>query len=159
MFEILLEIFANRIGVFILGIAFIAGGIYGWIDYRQEINLYNAAISKEGKTADAEVVWKATERSNSDSYREDGNSTVVGYIKVRFEAENGEQDVKIYLDSDEYEQVKEGDILKIKYHPENPEYVVAPQSDRPSVILSTIGFGFCVFLGFLICLAVIISLF
>lgn len=159
MIELLLELFTNRIGLFILGIVFIVGGVYGWKDYRHEANLYNAAIGSEGKTVEAEIVWKNTERSSSDTYRDDGGSTLVGYINIEFETENGEQRVKVYLDSDEYDKIKEGDIIKVNYHPNNPEYAVTPYTDRPSTVFSTIIFGFCIFLGFALCLAVVVSFF
>lgn len=159
IFEFLLEFFFNRLGIFILGVALVIGGIYGWKEFRHEVGMYDAAVGKNGKEVEAKIVWKNTERSNSDSYRDDGGSTLVGYINVEFETENGRQGAKVYLDSSEYDLVKEGDPIKIHYHPDNPEYVVTPLMKRSSVLFASIVTGFCMLLGILLCLAVIISLF
>lgn len=159
MLELLLELLTNRLGIFLLGVALIVGSVYGWKEFRHEVRLYDAAVGKEGITTGAKIVWKNTERSKSDSYRDDGGSTLVGYINVEFDTDNGNQRTKVYLDSGEYNSVKEGDIIQIHYHPNNPEYIVTPQMKRPTVLLSTIAVTVCFTLGVLLCLAVIISLF
>ncbi len=157
MLELLIELLANRLGLFILGVILAIGGVYGWMDFRHDVRLYDAATGADGKTAQAKIVWKNTEQNRSDSYRSDGGATLVGYINVEFETENGNQTVKVYLDSDEYDSVKEGDTIKIKYNPENPEYVVTPKMKRGSVLFASIVTGFCTILGILLCIAVIIS--
>jgi hypothetical protein len=157
--EFLFDLLTNRLGLFILGVCFVVGGYYGWKEFRHNVRQYDAAVSQEGRTVEARVAWKNREQSGSDSHRDDGGSTYDYYLKLEFETENGLQEAKVYVDTVEYDSVDLGKTIQVKFHPENPQYVVTPKMERPSTWLANIGFGFCIFLGVIICLAVIISLF
>lgn len=159
LLEILFELLLNRLGLFILGVALVIGGFYGWREYRHEAVLYDSAVGKNGRTVEAKVIWKNREQSQSDSYRDDGGSSYDYYLKLEYETDNGVQETKVYVSPEEYNSVELSKPIQIKYPLENYQYVVTPKTERPSVWLATIGFGFCVILGILICLAVIISLF
>jgi hypothetical protein len=156
LFEILLELLFNRLGLFILGVAMVIGGFYGWKEFRHEARLFDDAVGVEGRTFDARIAWKNGEKSGSNN---DGDPTYNYYLKLEFETDNGLQETKVYVDLDEYNSVDLNKTIQVKYHPFHPEYVVTPKMQRPSVWLATIGFGFVIILGILICLGVIISLF
>ena len=159
MWELLVELLMNRLGIFILGVILIVSGIYGWKGYRNDARLYDSAMSKEGRSVEAEIAWKNRERNKSDSYREDGGTSYAYYFELEFTTESGDQRVKVYVDKDEYDSVELSQYINIRYPPENHQFVVTPKMPRPTVWLATIGFGSCVILGILLCFAVIISLF
>jgi hypothetical protein len=156
MFELLIELFANRFGIFLLGVAFIVGGVYGWQTFRHDVRLYDAATGSEGRTVEARVIDKDQEISNSSSSK---STTLVDYFLLSYDTESGRQQVRVYVDPDEYAATKEGSTIQIRYHPANPEYVVTPKMERRSVLFASIVTGFTVILGILLVIAVIISLF
>ena len=158
LLELLLELLFNRLGLFILGLALVIGGFYGWKEYRHEAGLFDDAVSAEGRTVEARVTWKNREAAES-GYRDDGGTTYDYYLKLEFETDTGTQEAKIKVNPGEYDSVDLNKTIQVKYHPFHPEYVVTPKMQRPTVWLATAGFGFCMLLGLLICLGVIISLF
>jgi len=56
-----------------------------------------------------------------------------------------------------FNAVKEGDDIKISFHPDNPEYVVTPMKTRPSVIWHHLGSGVLIGLGVIFILMILIS--
>lgn len=157
LLELLLELLLNRLGLFILGVALIIGGFYGWRQYRHDAALYDSAISKEGREAEARIAWK--NRESTGDYHDDGSTTYNYYLDLEYETEHGTQKTKVYVDPDEYDSVELSKNIRIRYPPENLQFVVTPKMERPSVFWATIGFGFLIILGLFICLGVLISLF
>lgn len=156
MIDLVIELLANRLGVFILGILFIAGGVYTWQAFRADVSQYDAAVGSEGRTVSGTIVWKNQERSST-GYNESHSETLTGYYNVEFDHAGESQRVKVYVDSDEYASRNEGDSIEVKYHPADLEYVVTPDVERESTLLATMFTVILIGLGLLIDIGVIVS--
>ena len=155
MLEILLEFLQNRLGLFLLGAAFVGGGIYGWQTFRKDIRLYDAAAGKEGRTVNAKIYTKSRELNVPD--HDPDAAGYVSYFRLNFETDGESRDVKVYVNSAESDAHKEGETIPIRYHPANPEYVLTPKAERPAAWIPTIAVIIAIGLGILIMVAVVIS--
>lgn len=154
MIDLLFELLMNRLGIFILGIAIVVGGVYVWTNYRTEARLYDAAVGSDGRTAKARITWKNEETVRSD-YAE--NDTTVGYLKLEYEFDGEEIEVKQYVDSAVYAKYQEGDTVDIRFHPTSKQIVVMPETNRPSTLFASVMAIGLIVLGVVIVLAVIVS--
>jgi hypothetical protein len=158
--DILIEILRSlppRLSLFIFALIIMGGGIYGWRTLRTDINLYDAAMGKAGKTVDARVYLKNTESRSSNSGK--GSTYLAHYFLLTYDIDGEHYQETVYVSGDEYNSVKEDEIIKIHYHPDHPKYLVTPKMARPSAWFGTIVSVFALLLGLSLALAVIYSLF
>lgn len=159
--EILLEIIPPRLLAFLIAAGFIAAGVYIWMGGSADRALYDAAVGKEGKTYQAEVRRKVIRSESSSGVNDHDNGTVnVNYLELSY-AKNGNHDefdsIEAQVDRDEYDAVKEGDKIKISFHPDNPKYVVTPLKTRPGVFWLRFGGGIFIVLGVIFILMILVS--
>lgn len=154
MLDLLLELLMNRLGIFILGVAIAIGGVYVWTNCRSEAKLYDAAVGSEGRGSKAKVTWKNEEQSRSDTAEQ---NTIVTYLKLSHEFEGEEIEVKHYVDDDVYAKYQEGDTIDIRFHPSSKQFVVIPETKRPSTLFASVAAIGLIILGVIIVVAVVIS--
>ena len=71
LLEFVVEVLANRFGLFLLGVLSMIGGGYAWYSYRYDARLYDAAVGNEGRTVEARVIVKDQEISSSSTCASD----------------------------------------------------------------------------------------
>lgn len=157
--ELLLELIPPRLFAFLIAAGFIAAGVYIWLGGSADRALYDAAVGKDGRTYQAEVRRKVIRAESSSGVNDHDTGTVdVNYLELGFE-KNGRADaIEAQVDRDEYDAVKEGDKIKISFHPDNPKYVVTPMKARPGVIWHRFGGAVFVILGVIFILMILVSL-
>jgi hypothetical protein len=145
--EFILELIPPRLFGFIIAVLFIVGGIYVWQQGSAERALYDTAVGPGSRAYNAEIRYKTTRTESSSGIDDHDTGTVnVDYLVLSYEEEDGKYgSVDVAVDRDEFDRVKEGDRIKISFHPETPGYVVTPMKTRPGVIWYRIGavFLFC----------------
>lgn len=53
MLDLLIELLANRLGVFIIGVMFVAGGVYTWQSFRADVRQYDARLAARAEPSRA----------------------------------------------------------------------------------------------------------
>lgn len=131
--EFLLELIPPRLFGFLIAAGFIAAGVYGWTSGNEARAEYDMAVS--GKTYQAEVRRKVVRQESSSGINDHDTGTVsVNYLSLSYTDEDGEyQSTEAQVERDEYDKTKEGDEIKISFHPDNPKFVVTPMTERPGV--------------------------
>ena len=160
--EILLELIPPRLFGFLIALGFIAAGVYIWMGGSAERALYDRAVGAESRTYQAEVRRKVVRAKRSENYNDSGDGSVdVNYLVVGFYEENGHgkfDSIDATVDRDEFDAVKEGDTIKISFHPANREFVVTPLKERPGVFWQRLGGGVFIILGVIFMLMILVSL-
>lgn len=157
--EILLELIPPRLFGFLIAVAFIAAGIYIWIGGSDERALYDLAVGKESTTYQAEVRRKVVRSESSSGVNDHDAGTVnVNYLELSIDKNGHYDSIDAQVERDEYDAVKEGETIKISFHPDNPKYVVTPLKERPSVIWYRLGGGIFIVLGAVFILLILVSL-
>jgi len=157
--EFLLELIPPKLFGFLIAVGFIAAGIYIWMGGSDERALYDMAVGKEAKTYQAELRRKVIRTESSSGVNDHDTGTVnVNYLELSFENNGHYDSIDAQVERDEYAAVKEGDKMKISFHPDNPKYVVTPMKERPSVIWHRLGGGVLIFLGVVFILMILVSL-
>jgi hypothetical protein len=157
--ELLLEFIPPRLLAFLIAAGFIAAGVYIWLGGSADRALYDAAVGKDGRTYQAEVRRKVIRSESSSGVNDHDTGTVdVNYLELGFEQNGHFESIDAQVDRDEYDAVKEGDRIRISFHPANPKYVVTPMKERPSVIWHRFGGAIFVILGVIFILMILASL-
>lgn len=157
--EFLLELIPPRLFGFLIAVAFIAAGVYIWMGGSDERTIYDLAVGKEAKTYQAEVRRKVIRTESSGGVNDHDTGTVnVNYLELSFENNGHYDSIDAQVERDEYDAVKEGETIKISFHPDNPKYVVTPMKERPSVIWHRLGGGVFIVLGVIFILMIVVSL-
>lgn len=160
LFEIIFTIIPPKLGAFLLSLGFIAAGFYMWTAGGAERAEYDAAAGKEGKTVVAEIRYKKMRGVSTDSYNDhDSGTTQLPTLSLSYEENGKYRSLDATVDRDEYDKVKEGDRIRVSFHPANPEYVVTPMKTRPGVFWFRLGAGIFIFLGLIFILMILASLF
>jgi hypothetical protein len=158
--EFILQLIPPRLFGFLIAVAFIAAGVYIWMGGSAERKLYDAATGAESKTVEAEIRRKTTRAERSSGVNDhDSGSVDVDYLVLSYEEDDEYKSLDARVDKDEFNAVKEGDNIKVSFHPGNPEYVVTPMKTRPSVIWHRLGGGLFIALGAIFILMILVSLF
>lgn len=156
--EFILEFIPARLLAFLIAVAFIAGGVYIWRGGGAERALYDAAIGAGGKTLQTEIRYKTTRSESSSGINDHDSGTVnVDYLQLSYEEDGKYKSIDAQVDRDEFDAVKEGQKIKISFHPDHPEYVVTPMKTRPSVIWHRLGGGVLIGLGVIFILMILVS--
>lgn len=158
--EFILELLPPRLLGFLLAAGILAGGVYIWTGGSAERALYDAAVGKNGKTFQAEIRYKTTRSERSSGVNDhDSGSVDVDYLQLSYEENGDYKSIEARVDRDEFDAVEESETIKISFHPGNPEYVVTPMKNRPSVIWHRIGGGILIGIGAILILMIFVSLF
>jgi len=157
--EFLLELIPPRLFGFLIAVCFIAAGVYIWTGGSAERALYDRAVGKESKTYQAEVRRKVIRSESSSGVNDHDTGTVnVNYLVLGVEEHGNYRSIDAQVDRDEYDKVKEGETIRISFHPDNPNYVVTPMRERPGVIWYRLGGGIFIVLGAIFILMILVSL-
>jgi hypothetical protein len=157
--EFILELIPPRLFGFLIAVAFIAAGVYLWMGGSAERKLYDAAIGAESKTIAAEIRRKTTRSERSSGVNDhDSGSVDVDYLQLSYEENGKYKSLDARVDRDEFNAVKEGDNIKVSFHPDNPDYVITPMKTRPGVIWHRLGGGIFIGLGAIVILMILVSL-
>lgn len=155
--EFLLELIPPRLFGFLIAAGFIAAGVYGWMSGNEARAEYDMALS--GKTVQAEVRRKTIRQESSSGVNDYDPGTVdVNYLVLSYEEEGDYKSIDAQVESDEYDKTKEGDEIKISFHPDNPSYVVTPMKARPSVLWYRVFAVIFIGLGVIFMLMILVSL-
>jgi hypothetical protein len=156
--EFILELIPPRLFGFIIAVLFIVGGVYAWQQGSAERALYDTAVGAGSRAYNAEIRYKTTRAESSSGVNDHDTGTVnVDYLVLSYEEDSKYESVDVAVDRDEFDRVKEGDRIKISFHPENPGYVVTPMKTRPGVIWYRVGGGALILLGVIFILMILIS--
>ncbi|HEX8736679.1 MAG TPA: DUF3592 domain-containing protein [Pyrinomonadaceae bacterium] len=156
--EFILEFIPARLLAFLIAVAFIAAGVYVWRGGSNERALYDAAVGAGSKTIEAEIRYKTTRSERSSGINDhDSGSVDVDYLQLSYEEGGKYKSLDARVDRDEFNAVKEGDDIKVSFHPDNPEYIVTPMKTRPSVIWHRLGGGVLIGLGAIFILMILVS--
>lgn len=157
--ELIFELIPGKLLAFLLAIAFIAAGVYIWRGGSTERALYDAAVGAESRTYQAEIRRKVVRSERSESYNDHSSGSVdVNYLVLGFYEKDGHfSSIDAQVDRDEYDAVKEGDTIKVSFHPENTEYVVTPMKKRPGVFWYRFGGAIFIILGVIFILMLLAS--
>lgn len=131
-----------------------------WMSGNEDRAEYDSAVGGGSKTYQAEVRRKVVRVESSSGINDHDTGTVnVNYLNLRCDDENEKYTtIDAQVDRAEYDAVKEGDRIKISFHPDNPKFVVTPMKKRPSVIWYRIGGGIFIILGVIFILMILASL-
>lgn len=156
--EFLFELIPGRLLAFLIAAGFIAAGVYGWTSGNEARAEYDMAVS--GKTYQAEVRRKVVRQESSSGINDHDTGTVsVNYLSLSYTDENDEyQSIEAQVDRDEYDKTKEGDKIKISFHPDNPKFVVTPMTERPGVFWYRVFAVIFIGLGVIFILMLLVSL-
>lgn len=156
--EFILEFIPARLLGFLIAVGFIAAGVYIWTGGSAERALYDAAVGAGGKTVQAEIRYKTTRSESSSGINDHDSGTVnVDYLQLSYEEDGKYKSLDAQVDRDEFAAVKEGDDIRVSFHPGNPDYVVTPMKTRPSVIWHRLGGGIFIGLGVIFILMILVS--
>ena len=157
--EFLLELLPGRLLIFLIAAGFVAAGVYAWTSGNDARAEYDLAVSTGSKTYQAEVRRKVVRQESSSGVNDHDTGTVsVNYLVLAYEDENGDyQSIDAQVDRDEYDKMKEGDKIKISFHPDNPSFVVTPMKERPGVVWYRIFGSILIFLGVIFILMILAS--
>ena len=157
--EFILELIPPRLFGFIIAVLFIVAGVYAWQQGSAERALYDTAVGPGSRTYNTEIRYKTTRAESSSGVNDHDTGTVnVDYLVLSYEEEEGKYgSVDVAVDRDEFDRVKEGDRIKISFHPETPDYVVTPMKTRPGVIWYRVGGGALILLGIIFILMILAS--
>lgn len=156
--EFILELIPPRLLAFIIAVLFIAGGVYVWQQGSAERALYDVALGPGSKAINAQIRYKTTRSESSSGVNDHDTGTVnVDYLVLSYEEDGRYQSIDARVDREEFDSVKEGDRIKISFHPETPDYVVTPMKTRPGVIWYRIGGGILILLGVIFILMILMS--
>jgi hypothetical protein len=158
--EFIFELIPGKLLAFLLAVAFIAAGVYIWRGGSAERALYDAAVGAESRTYQAEIRRKVVRSERSENYQDSGDGSVnVNYLVLGFYEKDGHfSSLDAQVDRDEYDAVKEGDTIKISFHPDNTEFVVTPMKKRPGVVWHRLGGAIFIVLGVIFILMILASL-
>lgn len=157
--EFILELIPPRLFAFLIAVGFVAAGVYIWMGGSAERALYDAAVGEGSKTLQTEIRYKTTRSESSSGINDhDSGSVNVDYLQLSYEEDGKYKSIDARVDRDEFDAVKEGQKIKISFHPDNPEYVVTPMKTRPSVIWHRLGGGIFIALGAIFILMILVSL-
>ena len=158
--EFIFELIPGKLLAFFLAVAFIAAGVYIWRGGSVERALYDAAVGAESRTYLAEIRRKVVRSERSESLNDHSSGSVdVNYLQLGFYEKDGHfSSLDARVDRDEYDAVKEGETIKISFHPDNTGFVVTPMKKRPSVIFHRFGGGIFIILGVIFILMILASL-
>jgi hypothetical protein len=156
--EFIPELIPPRLFGFIIAVLFIVGGVYAWQQGSAERALYDTTVGLGSRAYNAEIRYKTTRAESSSGVNDHDTGTVnVDYLVLSYEEEGSYGSVDVAVDRDEFDAVKEGDRIKISFHPENPSYVVTPLKTRPGVIWYRIGGGALILPGVIFILMILAS--
>lgn len=156
--EFILELIPPRLFGFIIAVLFIVAGVYCWQQGSAERALYDVAVGPGSQTYNAQIRYKTTRTESSSGINDHDSGTVnVDYLVLSYEEGDEYRSVDARVDRDEFDSVKEGDRIKVSFHPENPSYVVTPMKTRPGVIWYRIGGGVLIFLGIIFIIMILAS--
>lgn len=157
--EFLLELIPPRLFGFLIAAAFIAAGVYGWMSGNEVRAEYDLAFADGSKTVQAEVRRKVIRQESSSGVNDYDTGTVdVNYLDLSYEENGDYKSLDAQVERDEYDKTKEGDEIKISFHPDNPKYVVTPMTQRPSVIWYRVFAVIFISLGVIFVLMILASL-
>ena len=156
----LLGFIPPRLFAFVLSVLFIIGGVWVWQAGTAERAIYDAAVGAGSETYNAEIRRKTTRTESSSGINDHDTGTVnVDYLVLSYEKEDREYgSIDARVDRDEFDSAKEGDWIKISFHPDNTDYVVTPNTTRPGLTWYRIGGGAMVLLGAIFILMILGSL-
>jgi hypothetical protein len=158
LIEFILELIPPRLFGFIIAVLFIVAGVYAWQQGSAERALYDTAVGPGSKTINAQIRYKTTRAESSSGVNDHDTGTVnVDYLVLSYEEDDKYQSIDARVDREEFDRVKEGDRIKVSFHPETPDYVVTPMKTRPGVIWYRIGGGVLILLGVIFILMILIS--
>ncbi|HEY1016621.1 MAG TPA: hypothetical protein VGE07_28175 [Herpetosiphonaceae bacterium] len=153
--DVIFQLIPPRLAATLLGLAFIYAGWWGSGWAWQEPGRYKDALGDEGVTVET-TVWNTREGTSSNS---EGESTVVRYVEVQYEYEGQEHQVELVSSGTPFAEAQEDETIPFRLHPSDPEFLVHPDTDPPSVLLRSIPILLAFLVGGLIVLGVIISFF
>jgi len=157
--EFLLELIPPKLFGFLLAAVFIAAGTYMWMSGSAVRAEYDLAVGSQSKTYQAEIRRKVVRSESSSGINDHDTGTInVNYLDLSYEEDSKYKSIDAQVERDEYDAVKEGDRIKISFHPDNPNYVVTPLKERPGVIWYRIGGGIFILLGVIFILMILASL-
>jgi hypothetical protein len=157
--EFIFEFIPAKLFGFLIAAAFIAAGVYAWMSGNEARAEYDLAVGAGSKTVQAEVRRKVIRQESSDSMNDHSTGTVdVNYLVLSYEENGDYKSIDAQVERDEYDKTKEGDEIKISFHPDNPKYVVTPMKERPGVIWYRILGGILILLGVIFILMILASL-
>jgi hypothetical protein len=160
IFELLFQIIPGKFWVFVLAVLLIAGGVYVWRVGGRERGYYAAATGKESRAFDAEVRHKSIRSvSTSGTGKYDTGSADADFLDLIYQEGSDYRSVEVQVQRDEYDAVKEGDHLRISFHPDKPDYVVTPRTPKPKIGWYWIGGIALIAFGGLVLLMLVVSLF
>lgn len=156
--EFILELIPPRLFALMIAVLFVIGGVYAWQQGSAERALYDVAVGPGSKTINAEIRYKTTRTESSSGVNDHDTGTVnVNYLVLSYEEGDKYQSIDARVDRDEFDSVKEGDRIKVSFHPEMPDYVVTPMKSRPGVLWYRIGGGVLIALGVIFILMILVS--
>jgi len=158
--EFLLELIPPRLFAFLIAVGFVAAGVYIWTGGSAERALYDQAVGKQAQFYQAEIRRKVIRSERTSGVNDhDSGSVDINYLDLSYEKNGRYESIDAQVDRDEYDKVKEGEMIKISFHPDNPTYVVTPMKTRPGVFWHRFGGGIFIILGVIFILMILISLF
>lgn len=153
--ECFLECLPPRLLGFIVGLAILGAGIYGFRAVWQESGQVRRALGPQGVTVQAEVRSRFT--GYSDTTTNDGNTTEYTKISVLYDYAGETHRVDLIASGTPLENAREGDKLNLRLHPSQPELLFHPDTKPPNRLLyipAVLAIG----LGLLLALAILVSL-
>lgn len=160
IFELLFQIIPGKFWIFVLAVLLVIGGIYVWREGGRERGFYAAATGKDSRSFDAEVRHKSIRSvATSGMNKHDSGSADANFLTFSYEDGGEYQSVETQVQRDEYDAVKEGDKVRISFHPDKPDYVVTPRTPKPKIGWYWIGGIALIVFGGLVLFALLISLF
>ncbi len=160
IFELLFQIIPGKVWIFLLAVVLIVGGIYVWRIGGQERARYDAATGSESKTYQAEIRYKSIRSVKTSGINDhDTGSADANFLQMGYYEDGKYHPLDVQVDRDEYDAVKEGDKIKISFHPDDADYIVTPMMPRPGTIWYRIGGGAMIGFAALILLMLFASLF
>lgn len=162
LLEIVFAIIPPRLGAFLIAVCFIVAGVYFWTGGKDDRELFDRAVGAESRSYQAEVRRKVIRQESTSGINDHDSGTAdVAYLVLVFYEDNWRDkydSVEARVDRDEYDAVKEGDKLKISFHPENRDYIVTPMKTRPGVFWYRFGGSIFIILGVIFILMILASL-
>jgi len=159
LLEILLTFIPPKLMGVLLSLGFVAAGVYMWTGGGAERAFYDAAVGPGSKTVQAEIRYKKIRSESTEGYNDhDTGSADVPYLILSYEEDGKYHSLDARVDRDEYDKVKEGDEIRISFHPGNSEYVVTPMKARPGVFWFRAGAIILVLIGLIFILMILASL-
>lgn len=160
LFELIFELIPGKVWGFLFAILFIVAGFYLWTGNDAERARYDLATNEQARTVMAEVRRKTIRNESTAQVNDhDSGSADVNYLVLMWKEGDKYESVDAQVDRTEYDSVKEGQQIQIRFNAADPSYVVTPMKARPGVFWFRFGGAIFFALGVIFMLMLLISLF